>query len=111
MIGHILIWYYHPFIGIIILGAAYAITFTAVWTGVIYLINAEFYGKSYSIIIGLYNTGFTFVPLLVGLLRSYTGNYFYSQIMLSILGSSGLLLGIMIYQEDKKVGYKIDGLS
>ena len=70
MIGQLLVWFYEPFVGALLLGTAYVTTFTAVCTGVIFVVNPEHYGKSYSTIIGLYNTGFTVVPLLIGVMRS-----------------------------------------
>jgi hypothetical protein len=53
------------------LGFSLALAFATIWTGVIYVIQPDQYGKAYGVIVSLYNAGFTLVPLLVGVLRAY----------------------------------------
>jgi len=53
----------------VLLGLAYSLAFTAIWTGVIYVITPELYGKAFATMISLYNLMFTFSPIIVGILR------------------------------------------
>ncbi len=76
-IGHILIWYNFPFTGLLAIGFALALSYSSVWTSIIYVVEANRLGKAYAIVVGLYNSGVTIIPLIIGLLRAWSKTYYY----------------------------------
>lgn len=76
-ISHILIWYFMPFLAMLVMGTALALSFATIWTAIIYVIKPEEYGKAFATIIALDNIGFTIIPLIIGALRTYTQTYYY----------------------------------
>ncbi|CAD8077369.1 unnamed protein product [Paramecium sonneborni] len=107
--SHLMIWYVFPFLSLILLGTSLALAFASAWTGIVFLVRPDTLGKAYALVIAVYNFTFTLVPLAVGALRAYYGTYFYSQIMLSILGAIAFILSIFIYQLDKNQENILDG--
>lgn len=53
------------------LGFSLALAFASIWTGIVFVIPADQYGKAFGVIVSLYNAGFTVVPLAVGAMRAY----------------------------------------
>lgn len=75
--GHLLIWYNYPFIGLLSIGFALALAYSSVWTCIVYIVKADRLGKAYAILVGLYNFGFTIIPLMIGILRAVLKTYYY----------------------------------
>jgi hypothetical protein len=66
-----MIWYSYPFAGLLSIGFALALAYSSVWTGIIFVVDNDRLGKAYAILVGLYNFGFTIIPLIIGVLRAY----------------------------------------
>lgn len=75
MTGHLLVIANQLFVGLILLGCSLALAFATIWTGIVYVIPADRYGKAFGVIVSMYNAAFTLVPLIVGLLRAYHINH------------------------------------
>ena len=64
-----IVWYYPPIYGFLILGVGLGLSYSSIWTGVIFVISPENYGKGFGCIVAFYNVGFTIIPLFVGVIR------------------------------------------
>lgn len=53
------------------LGFSFALSFTTIWSGIIYIILPDNYGKSFGILICLQNLGLSVIPSLTNFLRTY----------------------------------------
>jgi hypothetical protein len=51
------------------LGLSLGIAYAAIWSGIIYVITPNVYGKAFAVLVAVYNIGFTVVPTLIGFLR------------------------------------------
>lgn len=62
--SHILILVHQPYDGLLLLGFAFALSYTTVWSAVLYLTAADEHGKGLGLVVGLQNLGIALTPLL-----------------------------------------------
>lgn len=95
-----------PILYMLILGFSFALTSAVIWSSIA-LIVTKGSGTAYGIITSFLDTGLVVFPALVGELKDNTtknNGYFWVTIELIILGSLGMITGILLYFANKNDG-------
>jgi MFS family permease len=64
--------FFHPAIGLCLLGVAYSVYAAAIWPAVVYVVKANQVGTAYGLVTAVQNSGLAIAPLIVGALTETT---------------------------------------
>ncbi|CAD8090515.1 unnamed protein product [Paramecium sonneborni] len=106
--AHILVLLQSPFEGLLLLGLSFSLSYTTVWSGVLYLTPPNTHGRSLSLFVCLQNFGITITPFICKFFEQLTSSTIVTEIFLLVLAIIAMLISLMVYSEDKKFVNLID---
>ncbi|CAD8093747.1 unnamed protein product [Paramecium primaurelia] len=106
--AHILVLLQSPFEGLLLLGLSFSLSYTTVWSGVLYLTQPNTHGRSLSLFVCLQNFGITITPFICKFFEQLTSSTVVTEIFLLVLAILAMFISLMVYSEDKKFVNLID---
>jgi MFS family permease len=97
-----------PWIPMVVLGVSFSLVPAALWPALPLMVKDEHIGTAYGVIAMVQNIGLFAFPLLAGLLRDSSGNYYSSMLMFTGLAVAGLFLAIWLKAIELKQGSYLD---
>ncbi len=97
-----------PWIPMVILGISFSLVPAALWPALPLMVKDEHLGTAYGVIAMVQNIGLFAFPLLAGILRDSSGNYYSTMLMFSGCAVVGLLFAIWLKSIEMKQGSYLD---
>ncbi len=97
-----------PWIPMVILGISFSLVPAALWPALPLMVKDENIGTAYGVIAMVQNIGLFAFPLLAGILRDSSGNYYSTMLMFSGCAVVGLLFAIWLKAIEMKQGSYLD---
>jgi MFS family permease len=97
-----------PWIPMVILGISFSLVPAALWPALPLMVKDEHIGTAYGVIAMVQNIGLFAFPLLAGILRDSSGNYYSTMLMFSGCAVVGLLFAIWLKSIEMKQGSYLD---
>lgn len=113
--AHILVLLQSPFEGLLLLGFSFALSYTTVWSSVLYLTHPHKYGRSLALFVCLQNFGISVTPHICTFFEMYlqflirlTDSKIVTESFLLLLALMATVASLLVYKEDKKYVNLID---
>lgn len=97
-----------PWIPMVVLGISFSLVPAALWPALPLMVKDENLGTAYGVIAMVQNIGLFAFPLLAGILRDSSGNYYSTMLMFSGCAVVGLLFAIWLKAIEMKQGSYLD---
>lgn len=104
----------YPIFYLILIGLAYSVHSTALWSALPFTVDEKVLGTAYGSSYSLANIGFFTVPLIIGTLQEKTKTmhgYFWVGIFFILLAFTGMCTGLALLILDKKKGGNLNSKS
>ncbi|CAD8138332.1 unnamed protein product [Paramecium pentaurelia] len=106
--AHILVLLQSPFEGLLLLGFSFALSYTTVWSSVLYLTHPHKYGRSLALFVCLQNFGISVTPHICTFFEILTDSKIVTESFLLLLALMATVASLLVYKEDKKYVNLID---
>lgn len=98
----------HPWIPMIVLGISFSLVPAALWPALPLMVKDSQLGTAYGVIAMVQNIGLFTFPLLAGLLRDSSGNYYSTMVMFSCCALAGLVFAVWLKFIEMRGGSYLD---
>ncbi|CAD8054055.1 unnamed protein product [Paramecium sonneborni] len=106
--AHLLVLLQSPFEGLLLLGFSFALSYTTVWSSVLYITHPHKYGRSLALFVCLQNFGISITPHICTFFEILTNSKIVTETFLLLLAILATTASLLVYKEDKKFVNLID---